>query len=135
MMQREVARRLTAEPDTKNYGILAIQTQLNTTPKILFNVPPSAFFPKPNVVSTVVRFDFKPENEKLINRKLFKELVRESFGQRRKTMKNSLSKFCDRNDLITGKINFDFKRRPENVSIDEFIDLANEIEIQLTKNV
>ncbi|MEO8665657.1 MAG: 16S rRNA (adenine(1518)-N(6)/adenine(1519)-N(6))-dimethyltransferase RsmA [Ignavibacteria bacterium] len=135
MMQKEVAARLTAKPDTKDYGILAIQTQLNTSPKILFNVPPSAFFPKPKVVSSVVRFDFNKKNEGLDDRKMFKELVRESFGQRRKTMKNSLTKFFERNDLSPGSIDFNFTRRPENVSINEFIKLTNDIQVFLTKNI
>ncbi|MEP7147245.1 MAG: 16S rRNA (adenine(1518)-N(6)/adenine(1519)-N(6))-dimethyltransferase RsmA [bacterium] len=133
MMQREVAMRLTAKPDCKDYGILAIQTQLNTTPKALFNVPPSAFFPKPKIFSTVVKFDFNKKNEKLADKKLFKELVRETFGQRRKTMKNSLSKLLERSNIAAENINFDFTRRPENVSIIEFINLANEIKILLSK--
>jgi 16S rRNA (adenine1518-N6/adenine1519-N6)-dimethyltransferase len=127
MMQKEVAQRLSAKPDTKDYGILAIQTQLYTTPKILFNVAPSSFFPKPRVDSSVVRLDFKEEAEELKDKVLFKTLVKESFGQRRKTMRNSLKNFFEKNEIKFEEFNFDFSRRPENVSLKEFIKLANEI--------
>lgn len=127
MMQREVAKRLTAVPDTKDYGILAIQTQMHTIPKILFNVPPTAFFPKPNVFSSVVKLDFKKDLSGIKNRTLFRELVRESFGQRRKTMRNSLKKFFERNIIDSAEIDFDLSRRPENLSIFEFQRLSNDI--------
>ncbi len=125
MMQKEVARRLTAKPDTKDYGILAIQTQLYTSPKILFNVPPTAFFPKPKVDSSIVKLDFKKNLSGLKDKSLFREIVRESFGQRRKTMRNSLKKFFERNNVEFEKIDFDFSRRPESVTVEEFKELAN----------
>lgn len=135
MMQKEVAKRLTAVPDTKDYGILAIQTQLHTVPKILFNVPPTAFFPKPNVFSSIVKLDFKRDLSGIKDRRLFKELVRESFGQRRKTMRNSLKRFFERNELDVEKIIFDLSRRPENVTIREFELLSNDLfELILNKN-
>ena len=125
MMQKEVAKRLTAVPDTKDYGILAIQTQLHTVPKILFNVPPTAFFPKPNVFSSIVKLDFKKDLSEIKDKRLFKELVRESFGQRRKTMRNSLKKFLERNMIEAAEVEFDLSRRPENVTIVEFEKLSN----------
>lgn len=127
MMQKEVAQRLTAKPDTKDYGILAIQTQLYTTPKILFNVSPASFFPKPNVNSSAVKLEFKNNIGLLKDKVLFKTLVKESFGQRRKTMRNSLRKFFERNKITFEMFEFDFSRRPENVSLNEFVKLANEI--------
>lgn len=133
MMQKEVAKRLTAVPDTKDYGILAIQTQLHTVPKILFNVPPTAFFPKPNVFSSIVKLDFKRDLSGIKDRRLFKELVRESFGQRRKTMRNSLKKFFERNELESENVNFDLSRRPENVTIKEFEMLSNDL-FELIRN-
>lgn len=134
MMQKEVAKRLTAVPDTKDYGILAIQTQLHTVPKILFNVPPTAFFPKPNVFSSIVKLDFKRDLSGIKDRRLFKELVRESFGQRRKTMRNSLKKFFERNELEAENVNFDLSRRPENVTIKEFEMLSNDLTELIRKN-
>lgn len=134
LMQKEVAKRLTAVPDTKDYGILAIQTQLHTVPKILFNVPPTAFFPKPNVFSSIVKLDFKRDLSGIKDRRLFKELVRESFGQRRKTMRNSLKKFFERNELESENVNFDLSRRPENVTIKEFEMLSNDLTELIRKN-
>ena len=128
MMQREVAKRLTAVPDTKDYGILAIQTQVHTIPKILFNVPPTAFFPKPNVHSSIVKLDFRKDLSDISDRYLFKEIVRESFGQRRKTMRNSLRKFFEKNFIDTAEIDFDLSRRPENLTIPEFKKLSNDID-------
>lgn len=131
MMQKEVARRLTAVPNTKDYGILATQTQVFTTPKLLFNVPPTAFFPKPKVDSTVVKFDFHSVKHKIENYPLFKSLVKASFGQRRKTMRNSLKKFFEENKLSFENFDFDFSRRAESVSIDEYISLNDAINKQV----
>lgn len=127
MMQKEVARRLTAQPHTKDYGILAIQTQVHCDPKILFNVPPTAFFPKPNVDSSIVRFDFNKTGFEIQDKELFKTLVKQSFSQRRKTMKNSLKKFFQDLNIQPEKIDFDFTRRAETVSIEEFIGLLNSV--------
>jgi 16S rRNA (adenine1518-N6/adenine1519-N6)-dimethyltransferase len=127
MIQKEVAQRLIAKPNTKDYGILAIQTQLNSEPSILFNVPPTAFFPKPKVHSSVIRLDFGNEKYNLYNKELFTRIVKESFGKRRKTMRNSLRDLLTELNINTSLINFDFSRRPENVSIGEFVNLSNEI--------
>lgn len=127
MMQKEVALRLTAKPSTKDYGILAVQTQVHCKPELLFDVPPSAFFPKPTVKSTVVRLNFMSGalvNE-IRNYNMFREVVRESFGQRRKIMSNSLRQFMERKNLKPDEIGFDFSRRPEMLSPEEFIGLAN----------
>jgi len=131
MMQKEVAKRLTAVPNTKDYGILAIQTQVFTSPKLLFNVPPTAFFPKPKIDSTVVKFEFHKDKHKIENYPLFKSLVKSSFGQRRKTMRNSLKKFFEEHNLSFDNFDFDFSRRAESVSIDEYISLNESINKQL----
>lgn len=132
MMQKEVAKRLTAQPHTKDYGILAIQTQVHCDPKILFHVPPTAFFPKPNVDSSIVRFDFKKTKFEIKDKELFKFLVKQSFSQRRKTMKNSLKKFFEDVNVNPEKIDFDFTRRAETVSIEEYTGLLNSV-IELRK--
>lgn len=128
MMQKEVARRLIARHNTKEYGILSIQTQLHTTPEILFNVSPTSFFPKPLVTSSIVKLDFNKKIESNLNKNLFKTLVKESFGKRRKTMKNSLKNFFESNKIGFDKIDFDFSRRAESVTVEEFIKLTKEIE-------
>ncbi|MCB0727232.1 MAG: ribosomal RNA small subunit methyltransferase A [Ignavibacteriae bacterium] len=134
MMQREVAKRLVSVPDTKDYGILAVQTQFYTRSELLFHVPPTAFFPKPNVTSSVVKFHFDKDTSGLKDKVLFKEIVRESFGQRRKTMRNSLKKFMERYDINENEITgFDFTRRPENLKPAEFITLSNTVSLLLSK--
>lgn len=134
MMQREVAKRLVSRPDTKDYGILAVQTQFYTRSELLFHVPPTAFFPKPNVTSSVVKFHFDKDISILENKVLFKEVVRESFGQRRKTMRNSLKKLMERYEINEKDIaGFDFTRRPENLTPSEFVTLSNTIN-QLLSN-
>lgn len=127
MMQKEVAKRLTAQPNTKDYGILAVQTQFSSSPKILFGVPPTAFFPKPNVESSIVKFGFSENKYRVSDKQLFKSLVRNSFGQRRKTLKNSLRNFCETNNISLDDIEFDFSRRAESLSIQEFTELSDRI--------
>ncbi len=127
MMQKEVAKRLTAQPNTKDYGILAVQTQFSSAPKILFNVPPTAFFPKPNVESSIVRFSFNENKYRVADKQLFKSLVRNSFSQRRKTMKNSLRNFCEANNISLDKLEFDFSRRAESLSVQEFTELSDRV--------
>jgi 16S rRNA (adenine1518-N6/adenine1519-N6)-dimethyltransferase len=127
MVQKELAHRLTAKPDTKDYGILAIQTQINSEPQIMFNVPPTAFFPKPKVHSAIVKLNFDKSGYKIADADLLKKLVRTSFGQRRKMMSNSLKELFVETKISFGDLKFDFSRRPENVSVREFIELANEI--------
>jgi 16S rRNA (adenine1518-N6/adenine1519-N6)-dimethyltransferase len=130
MMQKEVAQRLTAKPNTKDYGILAILTQVNAVPKIVYNVPPTAFFPKPKVTSSVVRLELKNDSSviKDVNLyNLFKEIVKSSFNQRRKVMRNSLKKLFEEKGIAFESVNFDFSKRPEQLSIQEFADLTNEV--------
>ncbi|MEO6695758.1 MAG: 16S rRNA (adenine(1518)-N(6)/adenine(1519)-N(6))-dimethyltransferase RsmA [Ignavibacteria bacterium] len=127
MMQKEVARRLIAQPNSKDYGILAIQTQVHSSPKILFDVPPTAFFPKPRVHSSIVKFDFTKSKYKISDKRIFKTLVKASFSQRRKTMKNSLKNFFDENELSFENFDFDFSRRAESVSIGEYSLLSDSL--------
>ena len=127
MMQKEVARRLTAKIGTKDYGILAINTELNSVTKVLFDVPPTAFFPKPRVHSSMVSVRLEERYPGLKDRELFTKVVRESFGQRRKVMRNSLKNLFEKLRIPFGEIEFDFSRRPESVSAAEFVKLSNEI--------
>lgn len=133
MMQKEVAQRLQAKPNTKEYGILAVQTQVNSDPKILFNVSSSSFFPKPKVESSVVKLNFECRKYLIKDKEIFRNLVRSSFGQRRKTLGNSLKSFFERMNLTESKPEFDYGRRAENVSIEEYVKLSNDISDILEK--
>lgn len=90
MMQKEVAERVVADPGSKTYGILSVQTQLMSTPEIMFDVGRSSFHPPPDVTSSVVlfRFDRPPLD---CSDSSLKRVVRTAFQQRRKKLKNSLS--------------------------------------------
>ncbi len=129
MVQKEVASRLVAVPRTKDYGILSVQTQVYCKPEVLFHVPPTAFFPKPAVKSSIVRFNFGKDNlrYKILNEKIFKNLVRNSFGQRRKMLRNSLNELFESLKVNFDEIVFDFNRRPETLSPEEFAVMSNMI--------
>jgi len=126
MMQKEVAQRLVAKPETKQYGILSVQTNYFAFPELLFTVSPGAFFPKPRVNSAVVKLKFL-KREPFENETLLRNVVRESFGKRRKTLRNSLKQLFEVNNIKPEKIEFDLSRRPESLGLKEFIFLSNEI--------
>jgi 16S rRNA (adenine1518-N6/adenine1519-N6)-dimethyltransferase len=119
MVQKEVARRITAKPDTKDYGILSVFCQYHAACKLLFDVSPNAFYPKPKVISSIVQLTFRPREIEAENYPWFKAIVKKSFNQRRKMLRNSLSEF-----LASCSLDFDLERRPETLTIDEFILLS-----------
>ncbi|MFA7361026.1 MAG: 16S rRNA (adenine(1518)-N(6)/adenine(1519)-N(6))-dimethyltransferase RsmA [Candidatus Kapaibacterium sp.] len=125
MIQKEVAERLVAKVNTKQYGILAVQFQAIANVKQLFNVLPTAFFPKPDVVSSVIRITFGDNEIKISNISVFKEFVRSAFSKRRKTLKNSLKDFFEKYELNINDYQFDFTRRAESLTIKEFADFSN----------
>ncbi|MDD4238734.1 MAG: rRNA adenine dimethyltransferase family protein, partial [Desulfotomaculaceae bacterium] len=91
MVQLEVAERLAAEPGTKQYGSLSVAVQYFTESKILFKVPRTVFFPAPDVDSAVVRLSKRASPAVTVrNEETFFKVVRAAFGQRRKTLVNSL---------------------------------------------
>ena len=125
MVQFEVARRLIAPPKNKEYGILSIFTQFYTVSEMLFRVSRNCFFPKPEVDSAVVRFKFKdqlPDCDEM----LFRSIVRSTFAHRRKTLRNGL-KTLGYDDNMLDKISFDLTKRPEELGVEEFLLLANNL--------
>jgi 16S rRNA (adenine1518-N6/adenine1519-N6)-dimethyltransferase len=132
MVQKEVGQRIVAAPGNKQYGILSVFCQLYADVKFLFSVPAHLFYPRPKVDSGVIRLQFKPNAEKsLSNPTLFKEIVRQTFGQRRKMLRNTLSNLFPQ--TILNQINLDLSRRPESLAVGEFVDLSNQIHRSLTK--
>ncbi|HEY3249510.1 MAG TPA: 16S rRNA (adenine(1518)-N(6)/adenine(1519)-N(6))-dimethyltransferase RsmA [Ignavibacteria bacterium] len=122
MIQAEVAKRLIANPGSKEYGIPSVLVQVFSRPKLLFKVSRNCFYPKPNVDSRIIYFDFTHRMEGKINDiAFFKKFVKAAFGTRRKTLKNSLKKL----NIDTNKTDFDFSRRAETLTVDEFISLSN----------
>jgi 16S rRNA (adenine1518-N6/adenine1519-N6)-dimethyltransferase len=123
MMQLEVAHRLIAQPRTKEYGILSVFTNFYSEAKLLFKVSKNVFYPKPEVDSAVVYFKFKEKLDLNDNEiELFREIARTSFNQRRKTLRNSLKKLISVEKQKTLK--FDFNRRAEELSLNDFLYLA-----------
>jgi 16S rRNA (adenine1518-N6/adenine1519-N6)-dimethyltransferase len=91
MMQKEVAQRIVGVPKTKAYGILSVILQKLSRPELLFDVSPNVFYPRPEVTSAVIRFDLDVPELPVADRH-FRNVVRMAFGQRRKTLRNSLSR-------------------------------------------
>ncbi len=127
MIQKEVADRVTAAPNSKDYGILSVFTQFYTEPKKLFQVSRNVFVPKPEVTSAVVSLRMRknlPLSQEEI--KIFTELVKKGFAQRRKILRNSL-KMATALPPEWHELNFDFERRPEQLHVEEFVELARQI--------
>ncbi len=133
MVQKEVARRIQAEPGTKDYGSLSIAAQYYSEPNILLNVPPSVFIPQPNVESAVIKLEIlKVPKVDVEKEDLFFTLVRDAFGKRRKTILNALNTGnlkLDKNLLkgILYESNIDENRRGETLSIEEYALLSNNL--------
>jgi len=124
MMQKEVAQRIVSGPGSKIYGIPSVLFQIVSCPEVLFPVSKTAFHPVPKVESAVMKFRFYKEPIfPLKNDKLFTQIVKTVFGQRRKMLKNTLQKFVDRKALENSPI--DLTQRPEQLSCNQFADLSN----------
>ena len=132
MVQKEVADRMNAKPSTKDYGALSVAVQYYCDTEIVAKAPRHMFVPQPNVDSIVIGLHVRDEKKYVVdNEDIFFKTVKASFGQRRKTLLNSLgglgflSKAQIREALQAA--NIDEKRRGETLSIDEFANLSNEI--------
>ena len=91
MTQREVADRLAASPGTRDYGLLSATAQMHARVETLFTLPPSAFSPRPDVHSTVIRLDFVPRFRELrVDPAGFDAFLKSCFAQKRKTLANNL---------------------------------------------
>ncbi len=129
MMQLEVAQRLVAKPSTKEYSPLTLLIQYFSEPKILFKVPKGSFNPSPKVDSAFVSFIRKETLPRAKDMKLLKDIIRISFQQRRKNISNSLDKlFNDKQKikLVLEKIGLKENLRAENLTLEDFIKLADE---------
>jgi 16S rRNA (adenine1518-N6/adenine1519-N6)-dimethyltransferase len=127
MIQKEVAVRIVARPGSKDYGILSVLCQFFADVKKLFDVSPNAFFPKPRVMSSVVRLVplLKPRFP-VVDEEFFRAMVRAVFGKRRKTLRNSLQYFVAGSDLALPPSG-ELQKRPEDLSVEELVGLSNAI--------
>ena len=124
MFQKEVAERIISKPNSKEYGIISVKTQLLYDVKILFDVSPNVFFPKPRVNSSVISMTKKKNVNINFDVELFDRLVKLSFQQRRKKIKNSLKKLDIKENILEDSI---FGLRPEQLSVNDFIRLTQKI--------
>lgn len=128
MVQKEVGDRFKAVPGTKDYSSLSVY--LNYYYKIakLMDISRNVFMPKPNVDSIVVEFSKKDNNIELKDKDLFFKLVKDSFVQKRKTLRNNLKNYnLDKIEEILKKYNFDLSVRAEQLSIEIFAEISNNL--------
>ena len=131
MIQKEVADRICARPGTKAYGILSVMIQAWYTPEYLFTVEPNVFNPPPKVRSAVIRMTRNDTRSLGCNEALFKKVVKTTFNQRRKTLRNNLRPLlqelaptADYAGFLSATL---FDLRPEQLSVEQFVSLTKEI--------
>ena len=124
MLQNEVVERMVAGPSTPAYGRLSVMLQYRFHIEKLLDVPPESFRPAPKVDSAIVRMIPLPASEILVrNERLFAEIVKAAFAQRRKTLRNTLRSYLDEEDF--GRLGIDAQLRAENLAVAEFARVAD----------
>jgi len=124
MLQNEVVERMVAEPSTPEYGRLSVMLQYRFYMEKLLDVPPESFRPAPKVDSAIVRMIPLPaEAIRVGDEAIFANVVRAAFGQRRKTLRNTLRSFLAEDDFE--KLDIDAQLRAENLGVDEFARISN----------
>lgn len=133
MIQKEVADRMQAKPNTKDYGSLSVAVQYYCDPEIVARVPKTVFIPQPKIESTVIRLKvLKEPKVKVQNEKMLFAVVKAAFGKRRKTLLNALSNSglnIDKETIKKALENADIEanRRGETLTIEEFAKLADKL--------
>ncbi|ENO88084.1 16S rRNA (adenine(1518)-N(6)/adenine(1519)-N(6))-dimethyltransferase RsmA [Thauera aminoaromatica] len=124
MLQKEVVMRMVAEPGTEEYGRLSVMLQYRFRMGRLFDVPPGAFRPAPKVMSSIVRMAPLPaEQLGARDEALLGRIVAAAFGQRRKTLRNTLREFID--DAGLQALGIDPGLRGEKLSVEQYVAIAN----------
>lgn len=129
MVQKEVADRLSAKPDSKEYNSLTVFINYYFAVKKLFDVSRNCFVPRPNVDSSIVELKRKTNNIDVKNESLFFKLVRDSFQFKRKNLRNNLKAY----DLlkiaeVLSRYNLDLTVRAEHLTLEQFADIANNLD-------
>jgi len=128
MVQKEVGDRFKASPGTKDYGSLSVFLNYYFDVKKVLDISKNVFIPKPNVDSIVVEFNKKENLKELNDKELFFKLIRDSFTQKRKTLRNNLKGYnLEKVEEILLKYNYDLSVRAEQLNIDIFIEIANNL--------
>lgn len=131
MIQREVARRICAVPDTPDWGAFSLFVQWHTQPELLFDVPPHCFHPQPKVTSSVIRLTRRAEKPFDVSDEAFLfKIIRAAFNQRRKTLPNALSSGLgtERSEIerVLERCGIDPRTRGEALTLGEFVKIADE---------
>lgn len=133
MIQKEVATRIVAKPGNKDYGALTLAINYFSEPCMVTRVPRQVFMPQPEVDSTVIRLNVRQAPPAFVkNESVFFQVVKAAFGQRRKTLANTLSCLIgsvekDRIIQVLTELGIDPARRGETLSFEEFARLANAV--------
>jgi 16S rRNA (adenine1518-N6/adenine1519-N6)-dimethyltransferase len=128
MFQKEVAERLAEKPGSKTYGILSVLLQAYYDIEYLFTVHENVFIPPPKVKSAVIRLKRNSRMSLGCDEALFVKVIKTTFNQRRKTIRNSIRPILNIDDSLLPPI---FKDRPERLSVEQFIELTNFVEKHL----
>lgn len=129
MIQKEVAERIVAGPGSKTYGILSVLLKYYYNIEYLFTVPPDVFKPRPKVEAAVIRMSRNDSTGPACDEKLLKRVVKATFNHRRKMIRNSIRSAFD---IGEEQMNL-FKLRPEQIDLDDFVNLTNWVEEVLNK--
>ena len=134
MIQREVALRMASQPGNKQYGILSVLIQAWYDVEYLFTVEPGVFNPPPKVQSAVIRMTRNKVQKLGCNEDLFKRIVKTTFNQRRKMLRVSLKQMLPADSPFFNEYATALTKRPEQLSISEFVELTNWLENYLCAN-
>lgn len=123
MVQLEVAQRITAKEKSDDYGILGVLLNYFANTKLCFKISPNVFYPKPKVESAMIHLNFTKKLSSDVDDKLFIQVVKAAFGNRRKKLKNSLGNSTF-SEIVFDNSEFDLSRRAEELTIMEFVELT-----------
>ncbi len=132
-IQKEVAKRITAKPNTKEYSPISVLVQALSDPKIILTIPPGAFFPPPKVESSIIKITYnKEKSNRITDKNYFRRFTTKFFLHRRKTTKSGfINKFpLEKHDIIKktlSELNIDLTARPESLPPDKFIQIAEKL--------
>ncbi len=128
MVQKEVGDRFKARPGTKDYSSLSVFLNYYFDVKKLMDISKNVFLPKPNVDSIIIEMTKKEVQKQVIDKNYFFKLIRDSFKQKRKTLKNNLKEYpLDIIEQVLIKYGYDLSVRAEQLSLEIFVDMANTI--------
>lgn len=124
MLQKEVVERICARPNSKDYGRLSVMIQYYCKPEYLFLVSPNCFYPAPKVDSAILRLTpYQVQPYIAHNEKLLEQIVAQAFTQRRKTIRNSLQRYINTEQLQT--LGIDPQLRAENLAVEQWVSICN----------